>query len=207
MKQRLPLLITLIVGLTLIVQFFSPGLSFIQERFTNWFLVVIVFAFLLGFLSLVKVNITKIKRRSEDWGYSIPLLIALFTMAIIGIGWGIGEGTIFNWLFMNLMVPMSATMFSLLAFFVASAAYRAFRARNLEAAMLLIAATIVMLGRVPISSAGFLSYLKLDAIANWIMTYPNTVGQRAIMIGAALGVVATSLRIILGIERAYMGEE
>jgi len=207
MKRRLPLLITLFVGLILIIQFFSPGLSYIQEKLIIYLYTIGSAALLLGIISLVKINALRIKRREENWAYSIPLLIALFGMSTIGIGWGIGEKTVFYWLFIYIMTPMSATMFSLLAFFVASAAYRAFRARNKEAAMLLIAAVIVMLGRVPIGSAGIFSYLKLDYLSNWIMNYPNTIGQRAIMIGAALGVVAISLRIILGIERTYMAEE
>ncbi|MGQ9705389.1 MAG: hypothetical protein ACUVWP_00085 [bacterium] len=207
MKRRLPLLITLFVGLILIIQFFSPGLSYIQEKLLTWFYTITTAALWLGIISLIRVNVIRIKRKQENWAYSIPLLIALFGMGFIGWAWGIGENTVFYWLFINIMTPMSATMFSLLAFFVASAAYRAFRARNKEAAMLLIAAVIVMLGRVPIGSAGIFSYLKLDYLSNWIMDYPNTIGQRAIMIGAALGVVAISLRVILGIERTYMAEE
>ena len=33
----------------------------------------------------------------------------------------------------------------------------------------------------------------------------NTAGQRAIMIGIALGVAATSLKVLLGVNRSYLG--
>jgi len=46
---------------------------------------------------------------------------------------------------------------------------------------------------------------KIPVISEWIMQVPNQAGQRAVMIGAAMGVVATSLRMIFGIERSYLG--
>ena len=62
------------------------------------------------------------------------------------------EGGLFKWMFDNIFTPLSATMFALLAFYVASASYRAFRARNFEATLLLLAGIIIMLGRVPVGS-------------------------------------------------------
>ena len=50
-----------------------------------------------------------------------------------------------------------------------------------------------------------LEFLQIPNIANWIMTVPNLSGQRAIMIGIALGIISTSLKLILGIERSYLG--
>jgi len=119
-------------------------------------------------------------------------------------------GTAFDWIFNWVYTPLSSTMFAILAFFVASASYRAFRARNFEASLLLIAAFLVMLGRVPIGDAltGFLPEgFRLSQVATWIMNVPNTAGQRAILIGISLGIVSTSLRIILGIERSHLGGE
>jgi hypothetical protein len=103
---------------------------------------------------------------------------------------------------------MQGTMFALLAFFIASAAFRAFRVRTLEAGLLAAAALIVMLGRVPIGdqmTAWLPAPLRLGAVQDWIMNVPQNAAKRAILMGAALGVMATGLRVILGIERSYLG--
>jgi hypothetical protein len=93
-------------------------------------------------------------------------------------------------------------MFSLLAFFIASAAFRAFKARTLEAALLLLAALVVMLGRVPI---GAFVHPKMPEIVEWIMEYPNMAAQRGILLGVGLGMISTALKIVMGIERGYLG--
>ena len=117
--------------------------------------------------------------------------------------WGT-NGRVFTWLYDHVFDPCNSTMFALLAFFIASAAFRAFRARNLEAALLLGAAILVMLGRIPIGRA--LSPI-FPAIADWIVDYGNSAGRRAIMMGAALGAIATGLRVILGLERSHLGRD
>jgi len=108
------------------------------------------------------------------------------------------------WIYDKLFIPLQATMFSLLAFYVASAAFRAFRARSLEATLLLAAGCVVMLGQVPIGNEAT-GGLAGRALA-FLMTYVSTAGIRAIIIGATLGGLATGLRIVLGIERSYLSE-
>jgi len=165
-------------------------------------------------------------------------------------------GSLFNWMFFQVFTPLSATMFALLAFLVASASYRAFRIRNFEATLLLVAGIIIMLGRVPIGSkisSWFVLYVfvlllgvmintwkknriltfatvglgllivtifgmsmgwpidrpgfaYLPKLQDWIYLVPNVAGARAIMIGIGIGVFATSMRYILGIEKSYIGE-
>jgi hypothetical protein len=102
-------------------------------------------------------------------------------------------------------------MFALLAFFIASAAYRAFIGRTVESNLLLISAVLVMLGNTTLGSnltawlPAKLSFLTLPALTEFIMKYPKPAGQRAIMICAGLGIIGSSLRILLGIERSYLG--
>jgi hypothetical protein len=115
-----------------------------------------------------------------------------------------------KWIYDSMYSPMQATMFSLLAFFIASAAFRAFRIRTVEAGLLALAALIVMLGRVPIGNLmtqWLPEPLRLGQVQEWIMNVPQNAAKRAILIGAALGVMATGLRVILGIERSYLSGE
>jgi hypothetical protein len=214
MRREIPMIVAFVAGVIIILEFFVPTLRDVANQIQNWYLVVVAFAILVGAFNLLRTNYLKVRDRRADWPYSIILIIGLFAMAVTGVGWGIEQGTVFDWLFNYLMIPMSSTMFALLAFFVASAAYRAFRARTVDATLLLVAAVVVMLGQVPIGSIWVpswwpreLIFLTPDWLKDQIMDIFNTAGQRAILIGASLGVVSTSLRILLGIERSYLGEE
>ncbi len=123
------------------------------------------------------------------------------------------KATWFSVVYDSIFTPLQATMFSLLAFFVASASYRAFRAKTLEATVLLLAAFIILIGRTPLGYyitfwlPDWLDFLKISNLSAWILSTPNLAGQRAIMIGISLGIIATSLKLILGIERGWLGQE
>lgn len=217
MKREIPLLIAGIVGCVLVIQYFIPHTPFgtLNDVFTDWFTIIQATAIWLGALNLIKVSGDKVYKRQRDWPFSLVIIISFFTMVIIGFFFSGGRrfldiGTPFSQLYDYVYSPLVAMMFALLAFFVGSASYRAFRARNKEATVLLVAAFLVMLGRVPLGDAltGWLPRsLHMSNVASWIMNVPNLAGQRAIMIGIALGIVSTSLRLILGIERSYLGGE
>jgi hypothetical protein len=117
--------------------------------------------------------------------------------------WG-RDGRVFVWIYDHVFDPCNSTMFALLAFFVASAAFRAFRARNVEAALLLGAAIFVMLGRAPLGRS--ISDVFPD-FGQWLIDIPNNAGRRAIMMGAAIGAIATGLRVIVGLERSHLGSD
>ncbi|MFH1893080.1 MAG: hypothetical protein ABIK83_10430 [Candidatus Zixiibacteriota bacterium] len=202
--KQLPIAVTFFAGIVMIVTFFSGNgaISDFSQSQLVWVTIVGGFALLLGVVSITKVSLEHVRLRKKDWPYKVVLLVFLAISSVGAIFEGTEQGTVYDWLFQNMNSPMMSTMFSLLAFYIASAAYRAFRARTLEATILLITATIVMLGRVPM---GRLIYEYLPQITDWIMNYPNLSVQRGIIIGAALGAASMSLRIILGIERTYLG--
>ncbi len=223
MKKTIPLLITFVVGLALILAIFIPPEPFhtMNREFSVYFDIIAVFAFILGGGNLIRVHGNKISRKKKDYKYSFVTLLGFFVTLFVGLlkiggppgiqGEVMASGSWFLFIFNAILTPLTATMFALLAFYVASASFRAFRAKTTEATILLLAGFIILLGR---TFFGYyitswlpdsLSFLEIPNLANWIMAWPNTAGQRAIVIGISLGVAATSLRIILGIERSYLG--
>ncbi len=111
--------------------------------------------------------------------------------------------------------PLQATTFAMLAFYVASAAFRAFRAKNIESVLLLGTAFVILTGRTYLGTVltswlpdtGFGSFFQIPNISQWIMNVFNTAGNRAIMIGIALGIASTSLKVLLGVDRSYLGSD
>ncbi len=230
MKRLIPMWIAIIAGFAMLFSSFFPHTESWGEVFGDIFNVVAAIAFVLGAGSLAKINLAKVSRRDAGWGYAAITLICFVVTLFVGLGkigvhpnpnpqfaalaWSgekNSEGSVFGWIYKYALVPITSTMFALLAFYVASAAFRAFRAKNIEAILLLSTAFIILLGRTfaGVVLTGWLpewaSGLRLENLSVYIMQVFNTAGNRAIIIGIALGVAATSLRILLGVDRSWMG--
>jgi phosphotransferase system glucose/maltose/N-acetylglucosamine-specific IIC component len=203
MQRSLPRIITFVCGMFLAVQYFIPHKNSekLYETSLDWLIIVGVFAVVLGILSLVTVNVQKIRRKSQGYRHAWVLLAGLVFMIGAGIATGTGQDGLFLRLGYNAILnPITATMFALLAFYIASAAYRAFRARSALATILLLSAIIVMLGRVPAGEV----IPGIPWLTDWLINVPNMAAKRAITIGVGLGGSATALKIVLGIEAPHL---
>lgn len=231
MKREVPLVITFVTGVAIVVTFVIPHAPFgnLQDRLYNWYVIVAGFTTLLGLDSLIKYHLRKLRDRKAGSWYSLVLLASLLTTFAIGIySWvrfkspldPLSPG---GWMYSYVMLPLQGTMFAILAFFITSAAYRAFRVKTLESTLLLVTACLVMLARVPIGNwlwsqlaqliAALFPAIDAPSLArapvlseptNWVLQIPQMAAKRGISFGIALGGIAMSLRIILGIERTYL---
>jgi hypothetical protein len=227
-KRLAPLWIAIISGYVMIIAYFFSKTEGWGEDVSVWFDILAAIAFVLGGGNLLKTHLRKISDRVPGWGYSAVTALSFLTMLSVGVfkigvnpnpqfpeyGWSgtYNEiGTPFWWLYEYAFKPLQATTFAMLAFYVASAAFRAFRAKNVEAILLLGTAFIILLGR---TFAGVwltswmpeeLSGLRIENLTVYIMSVFNTAGNRAIMIGIALGIASVSLKILLGVDRSYLG--
>jgi len=228
LQRTIPLWIAIAAGFLMLASSFLRPTQGLGEDFANAFSVIAAIAFVLGAGSLLKANLAKVSRRDAGWGFAVVTLAAFLITLTVGLfkvgvhpspefptapfsGSQQAADTPFGWLYEYVMVPLTSTMFALLAFFVASAAFRAFRAKNAAAVLLLVTAFIMLLGRTfaGVVLTGWLpdwaSGLRLENLSVFVMQVFNTAGNRAIIIGIALGVAATSLRILLGVDRSWMG--
>jgi len=190
----------------------------------------------LGIYSLLRIHVGRLVKAQKDWGYSVVLLVCMVLMAFFGYwdfmdrltpaGQAMATGyTSGTWhfqqyakdlLFDGIFQQMEAGMFSMIAFYILSAAYRAFRARSIEATILLATALLVILSNMGAISAvldsaiktlpggdtGFLANLKLSAISGWLKDAIQTPSIRGIDFGVGIGLLAMGLRLWLSMDSA-----
>lgn len=196
----------------------------------------ILTAFLLGLgvYSLVRIHILKIAKHQKDWSFSIVLFLGMFLMVAFGYwDWFNRLDPAAadklqrqeNWMwqqyardlfFDGFLQQMDAAMFSIIAFYILSAAYRAFRVRSIEATIMLSSALIMLLslmGAVVFQWDGavesvtgsnkqvFLSNFTLTEIAQWIRNYLQAPSIRAVEFGIGISALAMGLRLWLSLER------
>lgn len=188
----------------------------------------------LGVFSLLRIHLMRIARKKTDWQFSVVLLVSMISMIICGYGDYIirlknptvdydieTNWTLLNagrdFLFDKLLQQMDAAMFSIIAFFILSAAYRAFRARSVEATILLGTALLVILSLMGVvasiwdgavagiaegsAAKEFILNFKITEIANWLKNTFQTPAITGIRFGIGLGTLSMAIRIWLGLEK------
>ena len=235
--------VTFIVGLFFAAEFFLPVGEDNKNILTDPFQkmqgslqVITALSLGLGTYGLVRLHLRNAVQRRAQWGYSLVLLVAFVVMAFFSVWNTMAEKGLFGLertpllenaftlLFDYTLIQLDATMFSLIAFYIFSAAYRAFRIRSIEASILMFTAMLVMIGIVPLGKLisdsiglpavqtaemrtnpfmleNILYNLRLPQIASWIQETLNAPVQRAIEFGVGIGALAMAIRLWLSLER------
>jgi hypothetical protein len=200
----LNLALAYVAGVVTIVGFFTRG-SFAELASTlaQWVAIIVAFALLVGLANLIKVHLGRVVRRGEGWPYSLLVVGSALAVLALGLvsGRGPGDESV-AWVFRWIYQPLGAAIFSLLAFFLTTALFRALRVRSVEAMVLLAVALVVVIGQAPFSTTPEM-YIMVD-VKNWLFDYPVLAGVRAILLGVAFGAIGISLRVLLGFDRPYM---
>lgn len=178
-------------------------LSSIAGEIKNFASIISGFALFLGLYGIVRLHSNAVIKRGPRALYSASLLVVLLIYLVVGLGYG-QNSVEFTWIYDTIYGPLTATTYALLAFWVCSAAYRAFKIKNLESGILVVAGILVMFGITPLAAV----ISPFFPAANvFISNVINVAGARGLGIGIGIGVLAFGFQIILGIERSWMGAD
>lgn len=203
MRRTLPVTAAILCGLLALTDFFvsEPTVDALGAALAEGLMILAGFALLLGILNILAVHGRRVAAGETDRGLSLVLIVALLGTLAVGVAPG-GEA-LFGWVFNYVYYPLQATMAALLAFFVVSAAYRAFRVRSGEAAILLGTSLVLLVLQLPLVDS---LWPYLARVREWIMVVPVTAGVRGILLGIALGTIATALRVLMAADQPYVQE-
>ncbi len=226
MRSIVPAIITIVTLAVTLATYIVPvpALTGIRPYLVQVAIIVAAFAMILGGLNLIAVHGSRVFRQRPGWFYSLVLLLVLVVVVAFGLFQGLAAlargqnlvrdvlaGGTMMWIYQYVLLPIQASLAALLPFFLAYAAYRTIRVRRTSRALLgavtfMLTAIFVLLGQVPLfgqiqlfgqSTVG----QWLQSLSEWIVRVPAMAGMRGIVLGVALGITATALRVLIGADR------
>jgi hypothetical protein len=171
-------------------------------------------AVLAGALNLLLVHGKKFLNQSPGWLYSIFVFIGFLAVIVVNVigplvGWGSGAGSAGNtWLLTYLIGTGGAALAGLVAFFMVYAAYRLLRTRrSFSSAIFGVTVVVALLALAPwpagLEGAPQTGAASLRDLLRVLTQVPATAGARGLLLGVALGTIATGLRVLLALDRPY----
>ncbi len=208
MKQRLKtiflFLIALVSGGVVLVSYFYPA-SVISELSTyllRWAVIFAAVGLVVGLINLLTVHWLKISQR-QTGSFNSAILLLFFLVTMIA-------GLVFDplnrwsvWIYNSILIPVETSLLAILAIVLLYTATRLLYNRlNWFSAVFLVTVLIFLLSAIALPSIPFPG---LTTIREWILNTWVLGGARGLLIGIALGTIATGLRLFLGADRPYEG--
>jgi len=194
----IPIFVVIVIGLDFFLTI--TWLEYWAEVLRTFAVIITNVAMGLGVINLLMTHGKNIQGKKDQWMYSI---VALGSFAIVFLLGLMGtESSGYKWQFAHVYTTLQQTMYASTGFFIASSAYRAFRARNIDATLLLVAGIITMLRNAPIGEVIFFGF---PVLGDWLMSVGQMPAYRTFMLITGFGFLFYGLRAIFGKERGFYG--
>jgi hypothetical protein len=205
MRTPVSTAIAILVGGLILLGYFIPiePLLSLRVLLLQWAVILAAFALLVGVINLFQVHWTKLRTGQSGSFYSAILIIALLLTVVLAGYYG-PTSSAAQWIFSNIQVPVESSLMALLTVVLVYAGVRLLRRKlNPLSIIFLLTALVVLLGTVPLFIVGEVPVL--NSIRNMIVQIPAVAGARGLLLGIALGAIATGIRILMGADRPYGG--
>ena len=202
-KIQLPIYLTALLGILIVLEHFFPMPGVVTDfnvTTRSFVTVVSAAALMLGIIFLTISHARTISEKKSGWYYNIIYIVSLLITIAFGLMGVRNESFLF--IYNNMTAPIGAALYSLTAFYITSAAYRVFRARNWNAAILLFCGFIVLTMLIPI---GAVLLPPVVPIGEWLRSVPSSAGTRGMIMGTSLGVMGLAVRVMTGRQKEHLG--
>jgi hypothetical protein len=205
LKATLLAVVAIVPGVIVLLGYFIEPLVGLRASLLRWAVILAAIVLWLGVVNLARVHWRKFSMGQEGGVYSLITLASLgLTVVVVGVGFGLKNDDLSQWVFEYIQMPIASSLMALLAIILAYALARLLNRRiNLFSLIFVGTVLLVLVGTITFPVVGEIAILR--AVRTWIAQVPATAGARGILLGVALGTVATGLRVLMGADRPYGG--
>lgn len=213
-KRLIIVVVTFLGGVYFFLKFFLPpklGGNFLKEQYPWTMLALSIMggvAIGVGVVNIFRVYGRKVVRKETDWLEASVLLAAFVFTTVVGfVGIYADEEGAWNSLYWKITVqgmfmPLGSAIYSLLAFYIVQAAFRAFHVRTVEAALIMTSALLIMLGSLPMPILQQSLPLWLGGIREWVLSGINVGVQRAVLLGSGAAYLIMAVRMWFSLDKS-----
>jgi hypothetical protein len=203
-RRELPLFLATIVIFVGVFQYYIdfPIITTLASNIRTWAMIIAAVGSGIGLVNITFRYIRNIQNKTEFWYFNLYTLLIAGITAILGLMGQFATNPTYNWIINNMYMPTDATLYSMLIFDISTAFYRAFKVRNIDAGILLICASLIMLRNAPIGAA---IWPPFSSIGRWLYDFPSTGGSRGVGLVTAIGTLAFAYRVAVWRERTVIG--
>jgi hypothetical protein len=205
MKIPISVVVAILTGFLVLAGYFLPlgPLQALRASLLQWAVILAGFALVVGILNLLGVHLNRVKRQQNGSFNSLVLIISLLVTVGV-VGFFTPNHPVSVWVFNNIQLPLEASLTALLAVILLYAGVRLLRRRlNLLSVLFIVTAIFVLLGTAPLVLFGEIELL--GSARDYLVQVLSVGGARGILIGVALGTLATGVRVLIGSDRPYSG--
>ena len=172
-----------------------PMVRFTANQLLAGTLLLATFGLLAGIFNLLYIHAQRIWRGRPEWSMSLVLIgvaLAVFSVGMVETSGAFGP--LMQWVFHNILTPVPAALFALLAFFLAAAAYRFLRIVRHGSSWMLAGALLMMLTQMPLLR-GMLPDAAYASIY-WLIEKPVMAAMRGVLLGTSLAMLMVGAHLV-----------
>lgn len=177
-----------------------PALDVASTKLITICAIANAFTLVLAVYSQFQRGIGVVQKRRKGWYFKAYMLATIVLMCIF---YFMGQTTgPYDWVMYSIITPLSSVNYSILAFYMASTAARAFRARNGKALVLLVTGFIVLFYQAPITGV-FIP--GIEPVALFFIDTFTKAAARMFLMAVTVGAIVFGVRVLLGQELSVLG--